>query len=97
MQIALLKTFVAVTWLLALAAFFVPADSSLASLATTGKLVLAGLALVHTLECLLFLPTLRRLEDPLPGQLLRTFVFGVSHMASVRQELDRRAADTVTP
>lgn len=90
MQIVLLKTFVGLTWLAALAAALAPLDPSLASVAATGRLVVSALAVIHAVECVVFLPALRRLGEPLPGQLLQTFVFGVSHYAWVRVEIERR-------
>lgn len=94
MQIALTRTLILLTWGLGIASFFVPEGASLAPLARTGRLVLLGLAVVHAIECVAFLPAMRKLGEPLLPELGKTFVFGVLHYASVRQRLDAREAET---
>jgi len=46
----------------------------------------------HALECLVFLPTLRRAPGSLAGHLARTLLFGVLHYQEVRARADARDA-----
>jgi len=69
-------------WLLLAAAFLVGGDSTLAYYARIGFWVMAG---VHVLECLVFLPLLRRAPGSLGGHLANTLVFGVLHVRELRE------------
>lgn len=78
------KAGVIAAWLLGLASLFASGGSSTA---LAGRWLLGILAVAHGVECLVFLPRLRRASGPLTGHLLRTFVFGILHV----RELERPA------
>jgi uncharacterized protein YhhL (DUF1145 family) len=50
------------------------------SAAVVGGWLLGILVVAHAVECVVFLPRLRRAPGSLPGHLLRTFVFGILHV-----------------
>jgi len=80
---SILKASVIPAWLFALASLF--ADFPGASF---GRILFWILVVMHSGECLLFLPILRRGRGGLPGHLLQTFVFGVFHVHAVRAQIE---------
>ena len=64
-------------WALCALAFLGPADSGAATLGTRIFWVLVA---AHAVECLVFLPKLRRAPGPLGSHLVQTFVFGILHV-----------------
>jgi uncharacterized protein YhhL (DUF1145 family) len=73
---------VLVLWLALLASFLV-SDSTLASV---GRVVFFLLVAVHVVECLVFLPRLRRAPGSLASHLAQTFVFGIVHVRELPAE-----------
>jgi len=71
------KMAVIVAWLLGFGALFLTPGSTAA---LAGRWLLGLLVVAHALECLVFLPRLRRAGGSLPSHLLRTFVFGILHV-----------------
>ena len=67
-------------WAACLAAFFLPATSSLA---VPGQRLFWGLVIVHAIECVVFLPRLRRAGGSLAHHLVQTMIFGMFHARSV--------------
>ncbi len=47
-------------------------------------LILWVLVVAHGIECVVFMPLLRRAPGPLAGHLVQTFVFGDAHVREVR-------------
>ncbi len=70
------KAIVGAVWVLALVGA-VFASSTLASLS---RFVLAVLVVAHVVECVVYLPKLRRAPGSLAGQLWQTFLFGIAHL-----------------
>ena len=70
------KVIVGAVWLLALVGT-VFASSTLASLC---RFVLALLVVAHAVECVVYLPKLKRAPGPLAGHLWQTFLFGIAHL-----------------
>jgi len=70
-------------WLLGIAAilFLDPGTRG----AATARLLVGVLAGAHVIECLVFLPRLRRAGGSLAGQLLKTFVFGIFHIRELAE------------
>lgn len=77
---AVAKWIVLVAWFFGASSFFVAPASPPAHV---GRIVFFALALVHGIECVAFLPRLRRAGGSLGGHLLRTFLFGVLHVRSL--------------
>lgn len=50
------------------------------TLATVAQALLALLVVAHVVECLLYLPRLRRQSGGLGGHLVQTLIFGVFHL-----------------
>lgn len=73
---------VLVLWLALLASFLV----STSTVAAVGRVVFLLLLAVHVVECLVFLPRLRRAPGSLAGHLLQTLVFGVIHVRELPKE-----------
>lgn len=73
---------VLVLWLALLASFLVSGSA----LATVGRVVFLLLVLAHVVECVVFLPRLRRAPGSLGGHLLQTLVFGVVHVRELPAE-----------
>lgn len=67
---------VLVLWLVILSSFLV-SDSALASV---GRALAGLLVVAHILECLIFLPRLRRAPGSLATHLAQTLVFGIVHV-----------------
>ncbi len=70
------KMGVIVAWLLGFGALFLTPGT----VATVGRWQLGILVVAHAVECVVFLPRLRKATGPLPGHLLRNFVFGILHV-----------------
>ena len=75
-----MKFAVLVLWAACLAAFFLPATSSLA---LPGQRLFWGLVIVHAIECVVFLPRLRRAGGSLAHHLVQTMIFGMFHARNV--------------
>jgi uncharacterized protein YhhL (DUF1145 family) len=73
---------VLVLWLALLAAFLV----SSSPLASVGRAVFVLLVVVHAIECVVFLPRLRKAPGSLAGHLLQTLVFGIVHVRELPAE-----------
>jgi hypothetical protein len=69
-----MKLAVIALWILAAASFALPGD---AGLGYWGRRLFFGLVLVHAIECVVFLPRMRRAGGSLASHLWQTFVFGV--------------------
>jgi uncharacterized protein YhhL (DUF1145 family) len=67
------KAIVIGLWVACIAAFFLPATSTLAFV---GQRLFWGLVIVHAIECVVFLPKLRRAGGSLANHLAQTMVFG---------------------
>lgn len=75
-----MKVAVIVLWIACLAAFFLPESSALA---VPGQRLFWGLVIVHAIECVVFLPKLRRAGGSLANHLVQTMIFGVFHARNV--------------
>ena len=75
-----MKYAVLVLWAACLAAFFLPATSPFA---VPGQRLFWGLMIVHAIECVVFLPRLRRAGGSLAHHLVQTMIFGMFHARSV--------------
>jgi len=75
-----MKIAVLVVWAACIAAFFLPATSSLA---VPGQRLFWGLLIVHAIECVAFLPRLRRAGGSLAHHLGQTMLFGILHARNV--------------
>ncbi len=71
------KMAVIVAWLLGFGALLLTPGSTPA---LVGGWLLGILVVAHAVECVVFLPRLRKAPGSLPGHLLRTFVFGILHV-----------------
>ena len=67
-----MKNFVIALWVACIASFFLPAST----LALLGQRLFWGLVIVHAIECVVFLPKLRRAGGSLANHLAQTMVFG---------------------
>ena len=56
------------------------------SIGPGGRALFGVLAAVHAIECLFFLPVLRKSERPLIQELWHTFLFGIVHVSTLRRE-----------
>ena len=79
------KIIIGVTWLFATASFFPPLETTAAG--GFGRTLFLALAVVHAIECLVFLGVLRRSPRPLAGEIWQTFLFGIVHVSALRREL----------
>ncbi|MDX1648996.1 MAG: hypothetical protein R3263_04000 [Myxococcota bacterium] len=73
---------VLVLWLALLASFLV----STSTVAVVGRVVCLLLLAAHLVECVVFLPRLRRAPGSLAAHLLQTLVFGVVHVRELPAE-----------
>lgn len=64
-------------WTFGALSFFGPDDSVIAGL---GRTLFQVLAVVHAIECAVFLPRLRRAPGPLGNHLVRTFIYGILYV-----------------
>lgn len=78
-----MKAVVVALWLACLAAFLLPETSALA---VPGQRLFWGLVIVHAIECIVFLPRLRRAPGPLAGHLVQTMIFGLFYARGVGGE-----------
>ncbi len=83
------RVVIGMTWLFATACFFAPLATS--SAGEFGRTLFWVLAIVHIVECVMFLGVLRRSGRPLVGELWQTFLFGIVHVSAVRAELSDEA------
>lgn len=78
------KAMIGIAWLFATACYFPPLDGT--SVGPGGRALFGVLAVVHAVECLFFLPVLRKSERPLVQELWHTFLFGIVHVSTLRRE-----------
>ena len=83
------KAMLGIAWLFATACYFPPLDAM--SIGPGGRALFGVLAVVHAIECLFFLPILRKSERPLIQELWQTFLFGIVHISAVRAEQAKRS------
>lgn len=88
-----LKLVVLSAWFVAAAGMLFP-DTSVFGLLGRGLFVL--LAVVHAVECAVFLKTLKRTGRPLALELLQTMLFGVVHFAEAKAIVDAREEGDAT-
>jgi uncharacterized protein YhhL (DUF1145 family) len=75
-----MKNAVLALWAMLVATFFLPATSSPAVL---GQRLFWGILIVHAIECVVFLPRLRRAGGSLAHHLGQTMLFGILHARNV--------------
>jgi uncharacterized protein YhhL (DUF1145 family) len=51
--------------------------------ARLGRIVFWLLVVVHTIECVVYLPTLERAGGSLTWHLVQTFLFGIAHLREI--------------
>ena len=78
------KAMLGITWLFATACYFPPLDGAAAG--PGGRALFGVLAAVHAVECLFFLPVLRKSARPLIQEIWQTFLFGIVHVSTLRRE-----------
>ena len=78
------KAMLGITWLFATACYFAPLDGTTAG--PGGRALFGVLAAVHAVECLFFLPVLRKSARPLIQEIWQTFLFGIVHVSTLRRE-----------
>ena len=78
-----MKALVVALWISCIAAFFLPESSSLA---VPGQRLFWGVLIVHAIECVAFLPRLRRAGGSLANHLAQTMIFGMFHALKVGRE-----------
>jgi uncharacterized protein YhhL (DUF1145 family) len=71
------KWVVLAAWLLGALSLLLPLDLALVGF---GRAIFWTLAIVHAIECAVFLPRLRRAPGPLASHLRRTFLFGILYV-----------------
>jgi uncharacterized protein YhhL (DUF1145 family) len=64
-------------WLLGALSFLAPGEGTLAGI---GRAIFWMLVVVHAIECLVFLPRLRRAPGTLARHLQQTFLYGILHV-----------------
>ncbi len=74
------KIAVALTWLFGLGAFFFATPDSVAGM--WGPRILMFLVIAHAIECVVFLPKLRKRSGSLGANLVQTMLFGIVHVNS---------------
>lgn len=74
------KIILIVTWAYGLASFFIAPESTIAAI---GRVIFWGMAAIHVVECLVFLPALRRAEGSLGSHFAQVFAFGFLHLQEV--------------
>jgi uncharacterized protein YhhL (DUF1145 family) len=84
--LAIAKALVGATWLIATACFFAPLSTG--PLGGFGRTLFVVLTVVHAIECVVFLPVLRKSRRPLVEELWQTFLFGVVHVSILRKQLE---------
>ena len=78
------KAMLGITWLFATACYFPPLDGTAAG--PGGRALFGVLAAVHAVECLFFLPVLRKSARTLIQEIWQTFLFGIVHVSTLRRE-----------
>lgn len=68
-----MKAVVVALWIACIACFFLPETS----LTLIGQRLFWGLVIVHAIECVVFLPKLRRAGGSLGNHLVQTMIFGL--------------------
>lgn len=74
------RIFLLVVWLLALAAVVMPATGTMF---TVLRWLFWALIVAHAIECVLFLPRLRKAPGSLAGHLGNVMLFGVFHIRTL--------------
>ena len=75
------KAIVAALWIWGSVSLLLPPSQVVFA---AGRRLFWLLAIVHAIECLVFLPRLRRAEGSLTQHLLMTFVFGIAHVRTLQ-------------
>lgn len=75
------KVLVGLTWLFCLGSLFFAPPGSWAGV--YGPRILGFLVVAHAIECVVFLPKLRKLPGSLGHHLVQTMLFGILHLRSV--------------
>ncbi len=78
------KVIVAVVWIAAARAFFLPETAPWAS---TGRMLFGTLLAVHAVETLVFLPRLRAAGGSLAHHVIQTLLFGLLHVGPLRSDV----------
>lgn len=81
------KLILAVVWIVAARAFFLPETAPWAS---TGRLLFGTLLAVHAIETVVFLPRLRAAGGPLANHVVQTLLFGLLHVGPLRNQAPGR-------
>jgi len=79
------KWAVLAAWGLGVLSFLMPADGGLLAF---GRTIFWVLVVVHAIECLVFLPRLRRAPGSLASHLRQTFLFGILHVREIPASQD---------
>lgn len=77
-----LKLAVAASWVFAIVLMLFFGGS----LGTLGKVVFGILVVIHGIECLVFLPKLKRAPGGLAANLLQVFLFGAVHVRELQEQ-----------
>jgi uncharacterized protein YhhL (DUF1145 family) len=72
-----LKWIVLGAWLIGALSFLAPGEGGLVAI---GRAIFWTLAVVHAIECVVFLPRLRRAPGTLARNLQQTFLYGILHV-----------------
>jgi uncharacterized protein YhhL (DUF1145 family) len=73
------KAVVVALWIACIACFFLPAST----VTLMGQRLFWGLLIVHAIECVVFLPKLRRAGGSLAQHLVQTMIFGLFYARSL--------------
>jgi len=68
------------TWAFCLGSFFIAPESTIAGL---GRLVFWGMAAIHVIEFLIFLPAIRRAGGSLASHFAQILAFGFLHLQEI--------------
>jgi uncharacterized protein YhhL (DUF1145 family) len=79
------KWIVLCAWLLGALSFLAPDAGGLAAV---GRAIFWMLAVVHAIECVVFLPRLRRAPGSLARHLQQTFLYGILHVREIPASQD---------
>ncbi len=80
------KVLLGITWLFCIGSLFFAPTASPAGV--WGTRILRFLVIAHAIECVVFLPKLRKLPGSLGSHLVQTMVFGIVHLRSVEPAED---------
>ncbi len=75
------KVFVLVAWLYGILSLFLDPGSAAVD---WGQRIFWVLLIVHAIECVIFLPTLRKLPGSLGHHLVQTMLYGIVHLRAAR-------------